>query len=257
MIPEPHGGRLVDRLRSDTERHRREAEQKDLLTITPFIDEIYDAEKIGVGAYSPLEGFQDQATLESIVTTNRLPDGLPWTIPIVLAPSGKENLAIIDQVKSGDEIGLLDSAGKLFALLHLSEKFPYDEKRVAQGVFATTDSRHPNVGDLLTVGDTALAGKIDLLRRLDLPTGRLELTPSETRTEFARRGWSLHRRVSNSERAAYGSRISPAMHPRTRGCGRTPRPPGAGPAQEGRLQAGGDPGSVRGARSELLSGPTG
>ncbi len=190
MIPEPHGGRLVDRLRSDTERHRREAEQKDLLTITPFIDEIYDAEKIGVGAYSPLEGFQDQATLESIVTTNRLPDGLPWTIPIVLAPSGKDNLAIIEQVKSGDEIGLLDSAGKLFALLHLDEKFPYDKKRVAQGVFATTDSRHPNVGDLLTVGDTALAGKIDLLRRLDLPTGRLELSPSETRAEFARRGWS-------------------------------------------------------------------
>ncbi|MFZ0892790.1 MAG: sulfate adenylyltransferase [Thermoplasmata archaeon] len=190
MIPAPHGGRLINRLQSEGERQRREAERKDLLVITPFIDEIYDAEKIGLGAYSPLDGFQDQATVEAILTTNRLPDGLPWTIPIVLAPAGKQNLATIQQARPGDELGLLDSSGSLFALLHLSEKFPYEKKRVAEGVYATTDPQHPNVGDLLTVGDTALAGRIDLLRRLDLPTGKMELSPEETRAEFARRGWS-------------------------------------------------------------------
>ncbi|MFZ1024051.1 MAG: sulfate adenylyltransferase [Thermoplasmata archaeon] len=190
MIAEPHGGRLINRLQSDAERRRREGERKDLLTITPFIDEIYDAEKIGLGAYSPLDGFQDRATVEAILTTNRLPDGLPWTIPIVLAPSGKQNLATIEQAQPGDDLGLLDARGSLFALLHLSEKFPYEKKRVAESVYATTDPQHPNVGDLLTVGDTALAGGIDLLRRLDLPTGKMELSPAETRAEFTRRGWS-------------------------------------------------------------------
>ena len=190
MIPEPHGGRLINRLQSDAERRRREGERKDLLTITPFIDEIYDAEKIGLGAYSPLDGFQDRATVEAILSTNRLPNGLPWTIPIVLAPSGKQNLATIEQAQPGDDLGLLDASGSLFALLHLSEKFPYEKKRVAESVYATTDPQHPNVGDLLTVGDTALAGRIDLLRRLDLPTGKMELSPAETRAEFTRRGWS-------------------------------------------------------------------
>ena len=189
MIPAPHGGRLVDRLASMTELQRREAEFRDLPKIAPFIDQVYDAEKIGLGAYSPLEGFADRNTLESILTTNRLPSGLPWTVPIVLAPTGPENEAVIAKLRAGDEVGLLDSAGKLFALLHVEEKYRWDRARVAQAVYATTDPKHPNVADLLASGETALAGKIDLLRRLELPTGALELSPAETRAEFARRGW--------------------------------------------------------------------
>jgi sulfate adenylyltransferase len=189
MIPLPHGGHLVDRRATEAERVRREGEQKDLLTLQPFIDSIYDAEKIGLGAYSPLEGFQDRATVESIVNTGRLPNGLPWTIPILLAPTGTHNLSVVSAAKPGDEIGLLDQHDRLFAILHLEEKSVYDKKRLAQGIYGTTDPAHPNVADLVTAGDTALAGRIDLLRRLDLPTGDLEWSPEETRAEFARRGW--------------------------------------------------------------------
>jgi sulfate adenylyltransferase len=189
MIPPPHGGRLVDRRVSPSERARRESEVRDLLKISPFIDQVYDAEKIGVGAYSPLEGFQNSAALESILSSNRLPNGLPWTIPILLAPAGAENIAVVDQVRAGDEVGLLDTSGSLFALLRIEEKFRYDKKRYAEGVYATTDLHHPNVADVFAAGETALAGRIDLLRRLDHPTGALELSPAETRGEFARRGW--------------------------------------------------------------------
>jgi sulfate adenylyltransferase len=189
VIPEAHGGRLIDRLRPESELRRREAEAKDLLRISPFVDQVYDAEKIGMGAYSPLEGFQDRATLDSVVTKGRLPNGLPWTMPIVLAPTGTANEAVVHAARAGDEVGLLDGKGRLFALLHVEEKFPYDRSQVAQAVYATTDPKHPNVADLLAAGETALAGKIDLLRRLDLPTGVLELSPAETRAEFARRGW--------------------------------------------------------------------
>ncbi|MGA8302205.1 MAG: sulfate adenylyltransferase [Thermoplasmata archaeon] len=189
MIPSPHGGRLVDRLKPAAELQRREAERKDLLILRPFIDQVLDAEKIGIGAYSPLEGFQDGATVESIVATNRLPNGLPWTMPIVLAPTGKENLSVLNVAQAGDEIGLVDAEGQLFALLHLEEKFPLDKSRIAEAVYATRDPAHPNVADLLASGDTALAGPIDLLRRLNHPTGALELSPAEARAEFARRGW--------------------------------------------------------------------
>ncbi|MGB6442111.1 MAG: sulfate adenylyltransferase, partial [Thermoplasmata archaeon] len=189
MIPAPHGGRLVDRRVGAAERERREAEAQDLPMISPFIDQVYDAEKIGIGAYSPLEGFQDSAALESILSTNRLPNGLPWTMPILLAPTGAENLAVVARIRPGDAVGLRDTGGRLFAVLHLEEKFGYDKKRFAQQVYATTDPQHPNVADLLAAGDTALAGRIDLIRRLELPTGALELDPTETRDEFSRRGW--------------------------------------------------------------------
>ena len=189
MIPEPHGGRLVSRLQSEAERNRRESEVHDLPLISPFIDQVYDTEKIGIGAYSPLEGFADRNTLDSILTSNRLTNGLPWTMPIVLAPTGPANEAVVAKVRAGDEVGLLDSAGRLFAILHLEEKFPFERQRVAQSVYATTDPKHPNVADLLASGEVALAGPIDLLRRIDWPTGALELSPLETRAEFGRRGW--------------------------------------------------------------------
>ncbi len=189
MIPLAHGGRLVDRRVSAAERGRREAEAKDLLKISPFIDQVYDAEKIGIGAYSPLEGFQNRVEFESILSTGRLSNGLPWTMPILLTPNGPENSSVVETVRPGDQVGLTDSQGSLFALLHVEEKFRYDKSGYAQQVYATTDPKHPNVADLLAAGETALAGRIDLLRRLDLPTGALELDPAETRAEFARRGW--------------------------------------------------------------------
>lgn len=189
MIPEPHGGRLIDRLQPEAERLRRESEIRDLLRITPFIDQVYDAEKIGLGAYSPLEGFQGRETVESILSTNRLPDGLPWSMPITLAPAGEPNRKIVDAVRPGDEVALVDPEGKPFALLHVEEKFPYEREKIAKAVYATNDPAHPNVADVLASGETALAGKIDLMRRLQHPTGALELSPSEMRAEFSRRGW--------------------------------------------------------------------
>ena len=189
MIPLPHGGKLVDRTVPSSVAARREAEKSDLLLVRPHIDQIYDAEKIGIGAYSPLDGFQGSGDLGSILARNRLSNDLPWTVPILLAPTGAENLEVVAKAKPGDEIGLLDAGGKLFATLHLEEKFRYDRGAVAQSVYATTDRAHPNVPDVLDAGEVALAGRIDLLRRLDLPTGALELTPAQTRAEFDRRGW--------------------------------------------------------------------
>ncbi len=84
MEPKPHGGHLVDRWMPETERSRREAEMADLPQLVPFVDQIYDVEKIGIGAYSPLEGFMDSATLQSVLSTGRLPNGLPWTMPVLL-----------------------------------------------------------------------------------------------------------------------------------------------------------------------------
>jgi sulfate adenylyltransferase len=189
MIPAPHGGHLVDRQVSARERERRESEAGQLLRIAPFVDQVYDAEKIGIGAYSPLEGFQGREALESVFTGGRLPNGLSWSMPIALAPAGPENDRIVAQVRAGDDVGLVDTSGSVFALLHVDEKFPFDKRRFAERVYGTTDPQHPNVADLFASGETALAGKIDLLHRLELPTGSLELTPEETRAEFARRGW--------------------------------------------------------------------
>ncbi|HEV2519023.1 MAG TPA: sulfate adenylyltransferase [Thermoplasmata archaeon] len=189
MIPKPHGGRLVDRLLPEEARRRRISEVPDMLQLRPIIDSVYDAEKIGVGAYSPLEGFMDSTNLESVRSQGRLANGVPWTIPILLAPTGSVNDATLAAASVGDDIALLDPSGTPFAVLHLAEKFRYDRQALALATYGTTELAHPNVADLMAAGEVALGGSVDLLRRLDLPTGALELTPTETRAEFARRGW--------------------------------------------------------------------
>jgi sulfate adenylyltransferase len=186
---DPYGGHLVDRVASDAERERRDAERKDLPTLSPPIDQLYDAEKIAIGAYSPLEGFMDSASLVSVLQRGRLPNDLPWTMPILFpVPEGPE-AADAKSAGPGDEVGLLDAQGRLTALLHIDGAYPLDRPAIARATYATDDPNHPNVGDLFRGGSTAWSGKVRLLRRLVPPWERSEPTPAETRAEFGRRGW--------------------------------------------------------------------
>ena len=183
---EPYGGRLVDLEVAPTEAQQKLVEATELTKIQPFIDFIYDTEKISVGAYSPLEGFMDSATFHKVTSEGRLRNGLPWTIPIVMAVKGEE----AKEIREGERVALLDWNGTVFATLDVSEIYPLPREEFAQGAYGTTDQSHPNVADVFnSYGDTALAGRVALLRRLELPTVAHEMTPKETRELFKSKGW--------------------------------------------------------------------
>ena len=183
---EPYGGKLVDLEVAPEKAQQKLDEASELVKIQPFIDFVYDTEKLAVGAYSPLEGFMDSATFHKVASEGRLPNGLPWTIPIVIAI--KKDQA--HEIHEGERVALLDWDGRTFATLDVSEIYPLPKEELAQGAYGTTDQNHPNVADIFnSYGDTALAGKVALLRRLELPTVAHEMTPKETRELFRRRGW--------------------------------------------------------------------
>ncbi len=158
--------------------------------LTPETDQVLDAAKIAVGAYSPVEGFMDRATVDGVLADLTLPDSLAWPIPIFLSPPGKEAAGVIERLRPGDEVGLRDSDGRFFGVLRFQEKFPLDRSAIARSVYGTTDTRHPNVAALRSTGDTAIAGPVDLLESPRWPFPADELTPAQTRRLFARRGWS-------------------------------------------------------------------
>jgi sulfate adenylyltransferase len=165
-------------------------EAHEMLSLSSFVDFVYDAEKIAIGAYSPLEGFMDEASFVSVISENRLPNGLPWTMPIILAPSDDNDVKTIWEMREGDDVALRTSNGDVFAFLHLAQKFAYNKEAFASRVYGTTDISHPNVADLYkNYGAVALAGKIDLIRRLGHGSMMPELTPSETREYIRGRGW--------------------------------------------------------------------
>lgn len=190
MIPEPHGGRLVERRLTEIERARFDSELVTLPKVAPAIDQLYDLEKIGVGAYSPLEGFMDSATLAAVTETGRLPNGLPWSLPILLPLARPEDRATAQHLRPGEEVALVDREGRLKGVLHFEERFRFDPKKVAQSAFGTIDPTHPNVADLLSVGDLALAGKVDAVAAGPTRPGLAELTPHASRELFRSRGWN-------------------------------------------------------------------
>lgn len=189
MIPVPHGGRLVQRVLAGPEADRLTAEIADLPKLRLEIDQIYDAALLARGAYSPLDGFMDRTTLSSVVASMRLPDQLPWPIPILLTPPGRDADAVIAGLRPGDEVALLDPAGRFVARLHFREKFAIERSSIAKGVYGTTDARHPNVAALYTTGATAVAGRVDLLRPPEFRFPEAELTPAQSREMFSRLGW--------------------------------------------------------------------
>ena len=183
---EPYGGRLVDLAVLAGKADDKLKEAQELTKIAPFIDFVYDVEKIAVGAYSPLEGFMDSATFRSVTSDSRLPNGLPWTIPIVLAVKGEQ----VKGIREGETVALADWKGEVFATLGVKELYPLPKEEFAQAAYGTTDPDHPNVGDIFnSYGEMAVAGKVSLLRRLELPTVTSEMTPRETRDLFKSKGW--------------------------------------------------------------------
>jgi sulfate adenylyltransferase len=189
VLVSPHGGSLVDGQLAPREVERKDARFSDLPKLRPEVDQVYDAARIAEGAFSPLTGFMDRATLSSVLLTGRLPSGVVWPLPIILSPPGPQNAAVIARLRPGEEVALVDPAGGFFATLVLQEKFPIDRATLAVGTYGTSDPQHPNVRALSSTGDTVLAGRVELLRPPASPVTAGELTPRTARQLFERRGW--------------------------------------------------------------------
>ena len=185
QIP-PHGGHFVNRLVHGPERERLKDAARGLKSLPLTRRKLCDLEMITVGAYSPLEGYLHRKDYESVVTSMRLANGLPWSIPITFRVTKEQ----AGQLKEGEDVALKDEGSKVLAILHLDEKFSYEKIKAAKAVYGTESPEHPGVDALYKRGDVLLGGKISVL---ELPANRefmsYRLTPQETRKAFHDRGW--------------------------------------------------------------------
>ena len=177
MIPPAHGGHLVDRALTGPELSRREGELAALPKVHPFVDQLYDAEKIALGAYSPLEGFMGPGELESVLGRGRLANDLPWSIPILLpVPEGRET-AVATGVRPGDEVVLLDAKDRPMALVRVEERFRDEGYRLH-----TANSPGRRAGDSRAVGlPSPLLGGIPSADPILWPYGARSGADSESR----------------------------------------------------------------------------
>ncbi|HKO32350.1 MAG TPA: sulfate adenylyltransferase [Candidatus Limnocylindria bacterium] len=182
----PHGGTLIDRAPTGSERENAIERAGSLPAITIGSVAASDLELIGNGAFSPLTGFMGEADYRSVVDTMRLANGLPWSIPVTLAVGREE----ADALQIGSEVALRDEGGRLLGILELAEKYTYDAQHEAEQVFRTTEDAHPGVARIHAAGEVYLGGDVTVLEGpADPPFAKYRRTPAETRAIFAEKGW--------------------------------------------------------------------
>ena len=144
---------------------------------------------LGIGGFTPLEGFMTRADWEGVCDGFRMTDGLFWPIPITLSVDA--NTA--DSIRVGDDIALAsDDGDELLAVMKVSEKYSIDKAHECLSVFKTKDLEHPGVKMVMQQGEVNLAGPVQVLSDggFKAKYGELFMTPAETRNEFERLGWS-------------------------------------------------------------------
>jgi sulfate adenylyltransferase len=181
-----HGGPLVNLLASGVEADDLRERAASLPVIRLSARSQSDVELLGVGGYSPLDGFMTEPGYRSVVSDMHLASGLPWPMPITIAVSTEEARGIDD----GSEIALANESGRVLAVMQVAQKFGYDKRTEAREVYRTEDEAHPGVAAVYAQGDVLLGGPV---RVLELPPhddfAQYRLTPAQTRAAFAERGW--------------------------------------------------------------------
>ncbi|MEJ7424496.1 sulfate adenylyltransferase [Staphylococcus warneri] len=182
----PHGETLVNRIVEGTEREQLIENAKSLHSIILNQWSLSDLELIGIGGFSPLTGFMNQADYESVVEHVHLKNGHVWSVPITLPVSQTE----ANNLEIGEQVALYGEDGTLYGVLDLEEKYTYDKEKEAQHVYGTTDNAHPGVKKVYEKGEYYLAGPIQLINRPQHDAFvDYHLDPLETRQLFNKLNW--------------------------------------------------------------------
>ncbi|MCK5740019.1 sulfate adenylyltransferase [bacterium] len=184
-----HGGKLVPRLLTGDKKIAEIKKAESLPKVMMSSRETSDLIMIGMGAFSPLEGFMGQADYLGVVENMHLANGILWPIPITLSVSTER----AETLNAGDEVTLVDEeSGEAMATMVVDEKYTYDKENEAKCVFRTTDKEHPGVAKVYAQGDVLLGGKINTFSEGEYPEiyGDDYAHPAQTRAIFEERGWS-------------------------------------------------------------------
>ena len=188
LVP-PHGGRGLRPLAlagADAAQARERG--RTLPRVVLNSREKGDLAMLGIGGFTPLEGFMNQADWRGVCDNMRTADGLFWPIPITLST----DRATAASLQIGADIALVDAEdGNVLALMTLSEKYSINKRHECRTVFRTDDLAHPGVRMVMEQGEINLGGPVCVVDDggFEASYGALFMTPAEARAKFEQLGW--------------------------------------------------------------------
>jgi sulfate adenylyltransferase len=148
-----------------------------------------DAIMMGIGGFTPLDGFMGYEDWKGCVTDFQMADGVFWPIPVTLSATQED----ADGLGIGEEVALMDEdSGEAMAILTVTEKYGIDKELECKEVFKTTDQEHPGVAKVMAQKDVNIAGSIKVLSESFFPGefGGIYQRPAEARAIFEEREWN-------------------------------------------------------------------
>ena len=189
LVP-PHGSDSLQPLLLPASERAEEARRAASLKQVPLSSrEASDLLMLGMGAYTPLDGFMGEADWRGSCEDMKLASGLFWPIPITLSCSRE----LAESIEPGEDVALADDeTGELLGILTVAEKYAADAEFECLHVFRTTDVAHPGVEKVMSQGPINLGGPVRTLSEGHFPETYAGLyhRPAETRALFLEKGWS-------------------------------------------------------------------
>ncbi len=148
-----------------------------------------DLVMMGIGGFTPLDGFMTHADWQGVCDGMKMTNGLFWPIPITLST----DQITADSIREGADVALFDpERDEILATMTITEKYTIDKAHECMQVYKTTDAEHPGVKMVMEQGEVNLAGPVKVLSQGGFPEqyGDQFMTPAQTRAEFEKRGWS-------------------------------------------------------------------
>ena len=225
----PHGGGNLRPLLLEGQALKNElARAQSLPKVKLSSRETGDLIMMGIGGFTPLDGFMTHADWQGVCDGMKMANGLFWPIPVTLSTDD-------ESVKAGSDIALVDGeTGEIMATMKVTEKYGIDKAHECMQVYKTTDMEHPGVKMVMAQGKYNLAGPVKVLSTGDFKEkyGDQFMTPAETRAMFEKMGWSRYCRLPDPQPDAPLARV-PGQD-RHRNHGRRAGPLAAGRAEAGR-----------------------
>ena len=180
----PHGGGGLKPLALDAAARSAEAARVARLPALRVTSrEKGDLIMLGIGGFTPLDGFMTHADWQGVCDGYRTAAGVFWPIPITLATDL--------EVSEGGTVEITSDEGKALGTLTVTEIFERDIEAEAEGVYLTTDEEHPVVAALHEEGPRCIAGtyEVKALPDHEEAFSKRQLSPEESKQAFADRGW--------------------------------------------------------------------
>ncbi len=192
MLVLPHGSNELRPLLLEGARRMEESRKAAGLKKVPMTTrETSDLIMMGIGAFTPLEGFMGHDDWRGVCETLTLPSkqGLFWPIPITLsaAPDLAASIAI------GEEVALWDiETESIMGTMKVTEKYSIDKEYECKQVFGTAEAKHPGVQKVMEQGPVNLAGPVKVISESYYPElfKGIYQRPAQARQLFAERGWN-------------------------------------------------------------------